>query len=249
MKNGVAEQKRFYWIKLKDNFFDLETIDWLISQKNGCEYIVLYQKLCLMSANKNGRLAMQIGEMIIPFDANKIARDTKFDIDTVIVAMELFQKLGLVYEETDGVLKIPYVEEIVGSETPAAQKKRMQRARKKLLLEESKGDNGGDNVRQEKEYRDKRKDIRYLEKESEVEEEKNADAPDYNNPEYQIQRFRGNVMLSDKQIEDLLEKMGLEAFDHYIYRLGAFIEEKGNVVKNHYQTILKWYTEDMGVKK
>lgn len=245
MKNGVAEQKRFYWIKLKDNFFDLETIDWLISQKNGCEYIVLYQKLCLMSANKNGRLAMQIGEMIIPFDANKIARDTKFDIDTVIVAMELFQKLGLVYEETDGVLKIPYVEEIVGSETSSAKRVREHRKRKALQCNTE----SNNNVTQEKEYRYKRKDIRYLEKESEVEEEKNADAPDYNNPEYQIQRFRGNVMLSDKQIEDLLNKMGLEAFDHYIYRLGAFIEEKGNVVKNHYQTILKWYTEDMGVKK
>lgn len=82
----MAEKKRFYWIKLKENFFDIETIDWLISQKNGCEYIVLYQKLCLLTANKGGKLATQVGEMIIPYDVNKIARDTKFDIDTVIVS-------------------------------------------------------------------------------------------------------------------------------------------------------------------
>lgn len=128
----MAEKKRYYWIKLKENFFDLETIDWLISQKNGCEYIVLYQKLCLLTANKDGKLAMQIGEMIIPYDVNKIARDTKFSLDTVIVAMELFKKIGLIYEQEDGILKIPYVEEMVGSETSSAQRVREYRQRKAL---------------------------------------------------------------------------------------------------------------------
>lgn len=125
----MAEKRRYYWIKLKENFFDLETIDWLMSQKNGCEYIVLYQKLCLLTANKGGKLAMQIGEMIIPYDVNKIARDTKFSVDTVIVAMELFKKIGLIYEQEDGVLKIPYVEEMVGSETTSAKRVREYRER------------------------------------------------------------------------------------------------------------------------
>lgn len=129
----MAEKaQRYYWIKLKENFFDLETIDWLISQKNGCEYIVLYQKLCLLTANKGGKLATQIGEMIIPYDVNKISRDTKFSIDTVIVAMELFKKIGLIYEQDDGILKIPYVDELVGSETSSAKRVREYRQRKAL---------------------------------------------------------------------------------------------------------------------
>lgn len=232
----MAEQKRFYWIKLKENFFDLETIDWLISQKNGCEYIVLYQKLCLMSANKGGRLAMNIGEMIVPYDANKIARDTKFDIDTVIVAMELFQKLGLVYEETDGVLKIPYVNEIVGSETPAAIKKRKQREKRKQLQ----GDKVGDNVLQEKEYRDKSLDIRDLDKDADVE---NTDGD--SDPEQKLEPFRyDNVFLSDKQVEALLEVMDIKVFDAYVDKIANYPN-----VKNHFQTILKWYNEDRSVKK
>ena len=128
----MAESKRYYWIKLKEDFFDIETIDWLISQKNGCEYIVLYQKLCLLTANKDGKLAMKVGEMIIPYDVNKIARDTKFDIDTVIVAMELFKKIGLIYEQEDGILKIPYVDEMVGSETSSAKRVREYRQKKAL---------------------------------------------------------------------------------------------------------------------
>lgn len=128
----MAENKRYYWIKLKEDFFDIETIDWLISQKNGCEYIVLYQKLCLLTANKNGKLAVKVGEMIIPYDVNKIARDTKFPIDTVIVAMELFKKIGLIYEQEDGILKIPYVDELVGSETSSAKRVREYRQKKAL---------------------------------------------------------------------------------------------------------------------
>lgn len=243
---GTAQQKRFYWIKLKENFFDLETIDWLISQKNGCEYIVLYQKLCLIAANKDGRLAMQIGEMIVPYDANKIARDTKFDIDTVIVALELFQKLGLVYEETDGVLKIPYVSEIVGSESPSAQRMRKSRAKKALESGEKeikKLSQCDGNVTQEKEYREKSLDTRSLDIEAEV-EKSGAGAPDYNDPEQQLQPFRyDNVFLSDKQVEALLKKMDIKVFDAYVDKIANYPN-----VKNHYETISRWYAEDMGVK-
>lgn len=123
--------KKYYWIKLKTDFFDLETIDWLISQKNGCEYVVLYQKLCLLTANKGGELVSSIGEIIMPYDANKIARDTKFSFDTVVVALELFRKIGLIYEQENGILKIPYVDNIVGSETEYAEKKREYRANQK----------------------------------------------------------------------------------------------------------------------
>lgn len=127
--------KKYYWIKLKTDFFDLETIDWLISQKNGCEYVVLYQKLCLLTANKGGELVSSIGEIIMPYDANKIARDTKFSFDTVVVALELFRKIGLIYEQENGILKIPYVSDIVGSETEYAEKKRVYRANRKTMSE------------------------------------------------------------------------------------------------------------------
>ena len=59
MKDG---SKRYYWIKLKKDFFDLPEIDFLQDQKNGCEYIVLYQKLCLIAANHEGKLIRQVGE-------------------------------------------------------------------------------------------------------------------------------------------------------------------------------------------
>ena len=130
----MEKTKRYYWIKLKTDFFNLAEIDFLLSQQDGCKYIVLYQMLCLQTANNNGELASRLGEMIIPYDADKIVRDTKyFSRDTVIVAMELFKKLNLIYTDDGICLKIAGFENMVGSETGWAKQKREQREKQKLL--------------------------------------------------------------------------------------------------------------------
>lgn len=130
----MGKTKRYYWIKLKTDFFNLAEIDFLLSQQEGCKYIVLYQMLCLQTANNNGELASRLGEMIIPYDADKIIRDTKyFSRDTVIVAMELFKKLNLIYTEEENCFRIAGFENMVGSETGWAKQKREQREKQKLL--------------------------------------------------------------------------------------------------------------------
>lgn len=150
------EDKKYYWIKLKTNFFDLPTIDWIMSQNNGCEYIVLYQMLCLKTANTDGKLVSQIGEMLIPYDVEKIARDTKyFSNDTIRVALELFKSLGLIYVSDDNTMTISNYFEMVGSETSSAKRVREWREKQKTLQCNK---NVTDNVTQE--YRDKRLEIR-----------------------------------------------------------------------------------------
>ena len=149
----MGDNKRYYWIKLKTDFFNQQTIDFLLSQKNGCEYIVLYQMLCLNTANNNGEMCSKIGEMIVPYNVEKIVRDTKyFDFDTVAIALELFKKLGLVYEENDKILKISNFDEMVGSEVSSAKRVRKFRERRKALQ-------CNNDVTQEIENRDRDKSI------------------------------------------------------------------------------------------
>ena len=52
------------------------------------------------------------------------------------------------------------------------------------------------------------------------------------------------VFLSDNQIEDLLERMDIDTFDHYVDKLSSFIIKNDAHVKNHYETILRWWEED-----
>lgn len=58
---------------------------------------------------------------------------------------------------------------------------------------------------------------------------------------------KGVVYLTDRQFDDLLGKLGLDAFNRYMDRLATFIIDKDAHVKNHYETILKWYEEDTKV--
>lgn len=156
----MSEQKRYYWIKLKTDFFNQEAIDLLLSQPNGCQYVVLYQMLCLNTANNSGEMSTRVGEMIVPYNIDKIVRDTKyFDHDTVTVALELFKRLGLIYQEEDGVLRITDSVKMVGYESAnrEAIKKREQRLRKKIA--ETVGTQKGTNCPTEIEYRDRVKSI------------------------------------------------------------------------------------------
>lgn len=125
----MATGKRFYWIKLKNTFMTSDAVDFLMGQKDGANYVVLYQMLCLKTINTGGRLERHIGEVIIPYDEAKIQRDTKwFSIDTVRVALKLYQALGLIYTDQDGCLTLSNYSDLVGSETDWSEKKRRQRS-------------------------------------------------------------------------------------------------------------------------
>lgn len=152
------DSSRYYWIKIKTNFLTSKRVDFLMRQKDGANYVVLYQSLCLLAVNSDGVLADKIGEYIIPFDPVKIQGETKnwFSIDTIRVGLEMFQKLGLIYKMEDGVLKLTNFDDIVGSETYAAERMRLAKAGQVAKI----GRNPGEKFSQEN--RDKSIDSRYL---------------------------------------------------------------------------------------
>lgn len=163
-----TENKRFYWIKLRENFFQQETIDWLMEQENGSAYIVLYLKMCLLTANTSGELIRTIGDMTIPYEPKKISQKTGFDIDTVNVALSLFKHLGLIEETQGGIPVMPEVKNMVGSESESAARVRKYRKKKKAL--QSNGDVTNKALQSNVEIRDK--SIEYRDKSKENREEK-----------------------------------------------------------------------------
>lgn len=140
------DKRRLYWIKLTDRFISSDTVDFLMSQKEGANYVVLYQMLCLKTVNNGGVLARELGEILVPYDADKIQRDCKwFSIDTVRVALELYKKLGLVYESDNGILAISDFDKMIGSQSYGAEKKELQKQRREQALLEG-GNLGGQKV-------------------------------------------------------------------------------------------------------
>ena len=71
-----------------------------------------------------------------------------------------------------------------------------------------------------------------------------GDAPENNVTVMGGSLGKGVLFISQEQMDDLLDRMGIETFDYYVDKLSRFIIEKKARVKNHYETILKWWSED-----
>ena len=131
---ATYNNERFYWLQLKEDFFDEDAIDWLEDQPNGEKYSLFYLKLCLKSLRTNGILIRKVGTLLVPYDHTKLGELTKTDPDTVIVAMELLTKIGLVRMLENGELYITQVENMIGSQSVGAFKKQQQIMRRENNL-------------------------------------------------------------------------------------------------------------------
>lgn len=217
----MSESKKYWYIQLNVNFFDDERIDWLCEQKNGYAYVVLYLKLCLKTANNNGILTRQIGDMIIPYNVDKIAEITHMNVDVVRVALELYKKIGLVYEadENCNFMRLPEVPGMVGYTTQYAIDKARQREKNKSKLLPQSSDNVQDNVRQE--LRVKSLELR----DNSLEENKDSGRK---RPSREQHGEYGWVKLTPAEYEKLLTDYGSEKLNHAITYVDELAQSTGN---------------------
>lgn len=131
-KVGDKLTKRYYWLKLNENFFEREEIKVIENMKNGKDYIIFYLKLLLKSISTEGELKFR---NIIPYTPEMLSAITGTDIDTVRVAIDLFTKLDLMEVWDDGTLFMIETQNMIGSETEWAKKKRLQREKQEELSE------------------------------------------------------------------------------------------------------------------
>ena len=114
------QNKRYYWLKLKNDFFEGDEINWLEEQENGAVYILFYLKLCLRSLRSDGVLMRRVGKMEIPYDTKKLAEITGTPLPAAETAMALLTSAGLVEVQENGALFMPQMEDMTGSETERA---------------------------------------------------------------------------------------------------------------------------------
>ena len=85
----MADNRKYYYLKLKENFFDSDSIVLLEDMKDGILYSNILLKLYLKSLKNGGRL--QLDEHI-PYTAQMIATLTRHQIGTVERALAIFQQ-------------------------------------------------------------------------------------------------------------------------------------------------------------
>ena len=123
----MAENKRYYWLKLKRDFFRRHDIQIVENMPNGKDYILFYLKLLCESVDHNGNL--RFSEQI-PYNEQMLATITNTNIDVVRSAIQVFKELGMMEVLDDGTYFMNEVQKMLGSETQWAEKKRNYRLKK-----------------------------------------------------------------------------------------------------------------------
>ena len=127
----MSENRRYYWLKLQENFFDDDTIDFIESQESGEKYVLFYLKLCLKALKNEGKLIRYVGEMLLPYDDTGLAKLTRTDVNVVRSALILFSKIGLIKKLETGEIFLTQLNEMVGTETDKAKYMRQKRLEQK----------------------------------------------------------------------------------------------------------------------
>lgn len=248
----MAERK-YYWLKLKRDFFKRHDVRIIEEMPNGKDYILFYLKLLLESVDHEGSLRFSDA---IPYNEQMLSVVTNTNIDIVRAAMKLFVELNMIDIFDDKTIYMSEVEKLIGSETTAAERKRISRARQKSLEYSDNVTYLSQSVTQSKSIeKEKEKEI-----DTDLDEELGEeleDIDDFADENENVENFvdlklepmggdlgKGVVLLTDAQRDALLEKLGLDGFNFYIDRLANYIIKKQAKINNHYKTILKWAKED-----
>ena len=248
----MAEGKKFYWLKLKRDFFKRHDIRIIEEMPNGKDYVLFYLKLLLESIDHEGTLRFSD---TIPYNEQMLSVITNTNIDIVRSAMKLLEGLHLVEIFDDQTIYMGEVEKMIGSETDSAE--RMRRLRQKQQASLCDGDVRKSDIEKEKEEeKDLDTDIENERKnESSFSQSTGTENFGFSTELSTVEDAKrkmlggelgkGVVLLSDKQIKDLLDKLSLEEFNHYVGVVAdCILKGKQFTRKTHYQAILDMAEKD-----
>ena len=192
----MTKSKRYYWLKLKEDFFNDVRMKRLRKISGGETYTIIYLKLLLLSLKNEGNLYFQQVDETFPKELALVLDETE---DDIAVTLNYLLKVNLIETiETDEIF-MTEIPSLIGFETEWAKKKREYRDKLKEDNVLDKSFPCPPEVRQE------------IEKEIEIELEKEGDIEIEKDNVLPHPRFYGkyqNVKLSDKEYGTHKDKLG-----------------------------------------
>ena len=232
----MSDNRKYYYLKLKENYFDDDSIVLLESMQDGVLYSNILLKLYLKSLKHGGRLQL---DEDIPYTAQMIATITRQQIGTVERALQIFLKLGLVEVLDSGTFYMSNIELLIGQSSTEAERKRAARLQNKALSAlRTSGGHLSDIRPPEIEIE--------LEKEIEIEKEREREL-DTGQPTRAAYGRYENVFLSQSELDGLKADLP-DKWNYFIDRLSCHIASSGKRYHSHAATIYKWAQEDAAKK-
>ena len=255
----MAEAKKFYWLKLKRDFFKRHDIRIIEEMQNGKDYVLFYLKLLLESIDHEGSLRFSD---TIPYNEQMLSVVTNTNVDIVRSAMKLFIELGMMSICDDQTIYMAEVDKMIGSaaDNDGANRVRRFREKQKHLALQSVTDCVTDDNERKRIEKDKDIELEIeREKESSFAQSTETDLSSFSTELStegdKIRRSlggelgKGVVLLSQEQMDDLLDKLSLEEFDYYVGVVAdCILKGKPFKRKTHYQAILDMAADDRRIK-
>lgn len=221
----MADNRKYYYLKLKESYFDDDSIILLESMQDGILYSNILLKMYLKSLKNAGKL--QLDEHI-PYNAQMIATITRQQIGTIERALQVYEQLGLVEQLQDGVYYMSNIELLIGQSSTEGERKRQ--ARNKLAKLQNNSGHLSDICPLEIE----------IEKEIELKKERERESGQHTHIFGQYQ----NIFLTAEELEQLKSEIPSH-YQKYIERLSEYMASTGKSYNSHIATIRKWAKEDM----
>ncbi len=117
----MADNRKYYYLKLKEDFFDSEEIKILESMKDGYIYSNILLKLYLRSLRNEGRLMYR---NVIPYTPEILATLVGHQVGTVEKALDVFKKLELIEVLDNGAIYMMDIQNFIGKSSTEADRQR-----------------------------------------------------------------------------------------------------------------------------
>ena len=126
----MSDNKKYYYLKLRDNFFENDDVAILESRPDGILYSNILLKLYLRSLKNNGKLMFNDR---IPYNAQMLSTITRQPVAVVEKAVGIFKEMGLIEVLDNGAIYMLDIQNFIGSSNTEADRKREYR--RKIALE------------------------------------------------------------------------------------------------------------------
>ena len=118
----MGDNKKYYYLRLKDNFFDSDELKILESMKDGYLYSNILLKLYLRSLKNDGKLV--VNERI-PYNSEMLASVTGHQVGTIKQALSMFKELGLIEVLENGAIYMLDIQNFIGKGSTEADRQRL----------------------------------------------------------------------------------------------------------------------------
>lgn len=129
----MSKTKRFWWLKISEDFFNAKEIKFLRKVAGGDTFALIYQRMMILSLNTGGKLYFEnIGNTF----AEEIAVELDEEVKNVEMTLNYLKGKGLIdFGESDSTLEFKQVPSLIGSETNWARYKNQAREKELKKLE------------------------------------------------------------------------------------------------------------------